>query len=118
MRLAAALVLTCVLFGAAPATAQAAPTAGSVSYTAQSSQRAANSLGTGIGKSTGGSSGSKTSRGGGYSSHYGRQNSSTGTTGKQKMPLWQAILFLLGLGGAVIWGLVRLVRKIRRAVTS
>ena len=118
MRLATALLLTCALFGGAPATAQAAASAsGSVSYAAQPSHRTG--ISTGIAKSTGGSSGSssrRTSRGGGFSSRYGQKDSSTGRSGK--MPLWQAILVLLGFGGAVVWGLVLLVRKIRRAVTG
>ncbi|MCQ8187784.1 hypothetical protein [Streptomyces rugosispiralis] len=122
MRLATTLLLIGALFAVAPATAQAAPARDSVSYVALSSKRGGGSGG-GVSKSGGGvskggggvskSGGYKKSRGGGYSSSGDDGGSSTG---KKKMPLWQAILFLLVLGGLMVWGIVKLVRKFRKPV--
>ncbi|MBA6434520.1 hypothetical protein [Streptomyces sp. GMR22] len=119
MRLATTLLLIGALFAVAPATAQAAPTRDSVSYVALSSKRGGGSGGGGgVSKGGGGvskSGGYKKSRSGGYSSGG---NDGGSSTGKKKMPLWQAILFLLVLGCLVVWGGVKLVRKFRRLVSD
>ncbi|MFF7974331.1 hypothetical protein [Streptomyces sp. NPDC007905] len=114
--MATVLLLIGALFGLAPATAQAMPAPDSVSYIALSSKPGGASGG-GISKSGGGigKGGShRKSRGGGYS--YGRTHGSS-STGK-KMPLWQAILVLLVLGCLIVWGVVKLVRKVRNAVNT
>ncbi|NEW69220.1 hypothetical protein [Streptomyces rhizosphaericus] len=118
MRLATTLLLIGALFAVAPATAQAAPTRDSVSYVALSSKRGGSGGGGGVSKGGGGvskSGGYKKSRSGGYSSGG---NNGGSSTGKKKMPLWQAILFLLVLGCLVVWGGVKLVRKFRRLVSD
>lgn len=118
MRLTTTLLLIGALFAVAPATAQAAPARDSVSYVALSSKRGGGSGGGGgVSKGGGGvskSGGYKKSRSGGYSSGGNDGGSSTG----KKMPLWQAILFLLVLGCLVVWGGVKLVRKFRRLVSD
>ncbi|WP_445517387.1 hypothetical protein [Streptomyces sp. NEAU-174] len=119
MRLATTLLLIGALFAVAPATAQAASSRDSVSYVALSSKRGGGSGGGGgVSKGGGGvskSGGYKKSRSGGYSSGG---NDGGSSTGKKKMPLWQAILFLLILGCLVVWGGVKLVRKFRRLVSD
>ncbi|WP_189956476.1 hypothetical protein [Streptomyces alanosinicus] len=72
----------------------------------------------GIGKGGGvsKSGGYRRSRGSGGSSYrHGYGSSSSGT---KKMPLWQAILLLLVLGGLAVWGIVKLVHKVRRAIDN
>ncbi|MBL1111019.1 hypothetical protein JK364_01120 [Streptomyces sp. 110] len=118
MRLATTLLLIGALLSVAPATAQAASARDSVSYVALSSKRGGGSGGGGVSKGGGGvskSGGYKKSRGGGYSSSGDDGGSSTG---KKKMPLWQAILFLLVLGCLIVWGVVKLVRKFRKVVSD
>jgi hypothetical protein len=112
MRLATVLLLIGALFGAAPAAAQAAPTRDSGSYLALSSKRGGGVSGGGISKS----GGYKKSRGSGYTYRYSRHDSSY--PGKKKMPLWQAILVLLGLGCLVAWGVVKFVRKLQKVVNG
>lgn len=34
------------------------------------------------------------------------------------MPPWQAILFLLGLGCLAVWGIVKLVGKVRKVLSA
>ena len=34
------------------------------------------------------------------------------------MPLWQAILFLLLLGGLIVWAVVKLVRKLPKVANA
>ncbi|MEU8872118.1 hypothetical protein AB0D24_13255 [Streptomyces javensis] len=119
MRSAITLLLIGALFAVVPATAQAAPTRHSVSYVALSSKRVGGSSGGGgVSKGGGGVSKSggykKKSRSGGYSS----SDDGGSSTGKKKMPLWQAILFLLVLGCLVVWGVVKLVRKFRKPVSG
>ncbi|GAA1249235.1 hypothetical protein [Streptomyces javensis] len=120
MRSAITLLLIGALFAVVPATARAAPTRHSVSYVALSSKRVGGSSGGGGGVSKGGGGVSKSggykkkSRSGGYSS----SDDSGSSTGKKKMPLWQAILFLLVLGCLVVWGVVKLVRKFRKLVSD
>ncbi|MEU0842451.1 hypothetical protein ABZ370_23670 [Streptomyces sp. NPDC005962] len=113
MRSATALLLTGALLGVAPATAQAAPAPHSVSHVALSSSKRGGSSSTsgGVSKSGGGVS-KKKSRSGGHSSRstHGGDGVSTG----KKMPLWGAILFLLVVGGLLVWSAVRFVRKIRK----
>lgn len=116
MRSATALLLIGALLGVAPATAQAAPARDSVSHVALSSKPGGSSSSGGGGVSKGGGSvskdgGYKKSRGGGYSSH---SNHGGASTGKKKMPLWQAILFLLIVGCLIVWGVVKFVRKLRK----
>ncbi|MFJ9821285.1 hypothetical protein ACIRU3_39715 [Streptomyces sp. NPDC101151] len=65
--------------------------------------------GGGVGKTRGGY---RSSSGGGYSSGSSDGSSSTG---KKKMPLYQAILFLLVLGCLIVWVVVKLVRKPQKA---
>ena len=110
MRLATVLLLIGALFGTAPAAAQSAPTRDSASYLALPSKRGGGvSGGGGVSKS----GGYKKSRGSGYSYRYSHGRS---YPGKKKMPLWQAILVLRGLGGLVVWGVVTFVRKLRKVV--
>ncbi|MEU6578554.1 hypothetical protein [Streptomyces sp. NPDC046805] len=107
MRLATVLLLIAALFGVAPATAQAA-SAGesashSVSYVALTSARVSSGIQ---------ARGHRRSRGGGFS--FGRHRHGSSYTGRRKMPLWQAILFLLFLGCLVVWVAIKLVRKLRK----
>ncbi|MFF3908446.1 hypothetical protein ACFYZJ_21235 [Streptomyces sp. NPDC001848] len=111
MRLATVLLLIGALFGAAPAAAQAAPSRDSASYLALSSKRGGGVSGGGISKS----GGYKKSRGSGYTYRYSHGSS---YPGKKKMPLWQAILVLLGLGCLVVWGVVKCVRKLQKVVSG
>ncbi|MFE2180039.1 hypothetical protein [Streptomyces sp. NPDC059455] len=118
--MATTLLLIGALFAVAPATAQAAPARDSVSSVALSSKRGGGSSGGGGGVSKGGggvskSGGYKKSRGSGYSSSG---NDGGSSTGKKKMPLWQAILLLLVLGCLIVWGVVKLVRKFRKVVSD
>ncbi|GAA1086263.1 hypothetical protein [Streptomyces javensis] len=112
MRSAITLLLIGALFAVVPATARAAPTRHSASYVALSSKRVGGSSGGGGVSKSGGYK--KKSRSGGYSS----SDDSGSSTGKKKMPLWQAILFLLVLGCLVVWGVVKLVRKFRKLVSD
>ncbi|GAA1694380.1 hypothetical protein GCM10009680_37860 [Streptomyces yatensis] len=112
MRLATTLLLLGALLGVAPAAAHAAPTRDSVSYVALSSKRGGGSSGGGGVSKVGGN---KKSKGSGYS--Y-RNHSGGSSSGKKKMPLWQAILFLLLLGGLIVWAVVKLIRKLRKAVSA
>lgn len=114
MRLVSVLVLIGVLFGSAPAPAQAAPVRGAVAHASLSSTRSS----VGIGKSGGGrgkSHGGYRRSSGGYS-YRGSHGSSY--SGKGKMPLWQAVVVLLLFGGLIVWGVVKLLRKFRNHVSA
>jgi len=112
MRSATALLLTGALLGVAPATAQAAPAPHSVSHVALSSKRGSSSSGGGGVSKSGSGVSKKKSRSGGHSSRstHGGDGVSTG----KKMPLWGAILFLLVVGGLLVWSAIRFVRKLRK----
>ncbi|MFI9028251.1 hypothetical protein [Streptomyces sp. NPDC053560] len=114
MRLAAVLLLIGSLFGATAVTAHAAPVGNSASRAVQAPMLG--SGGKGSGGSSGGvsKSGSRTSKSGGFSSSRGYGGSSS--SGHGNMPLWQAILVLLLFGGLAVWGLVKLVQKVRKAL--
>ncbi|MFE9062091.1 hypothetical protein [Streptomyces violaceusniger] len=112
MRLATTLFLIGALLGVAPTAAHAAPARDSVSYVALSSKRGGGSSGGGGVSKVGGN---KKSKRGGYSSS---SNDGDSSTGKKKMPLWQAILFLLVLGGLIVWAVVKFVRKLRKIVSA
>lgn len=114
MRSATALLLIGALLGVAPATAQAAPARHSVSHVALSSKRGGSSSSGGVSKSGGGVS-KKKSRGGGHSSPS--DDDGGASTGK-KMPLWGAILFLLIVGGLLVWSAVKFVRKLRKLFSN
>jgi hypothetical protein len=110
MRLATIFVLIGVLLGSVPAAAQAAPARDSVSYGAPASARGGVSVGKwGGGKGRGGY---RSSSSGGYS-YRGNHGSSYSRHGK--MSLWQAFLVLFLWGGLIVWGVVKLVRRFRKA---
>ncbi|MGI5471784.1 hypothetical protein [Streptomyces sp. CA-132043] len=102
------------MFGATAGTAQAVPAGNSASHAVQTSMSGMGGKGSSGGSGGVSKSGSRTSKSGGFSSRPGYGGSSS--TGHGKMPLWQAVLVLLLFGSLAVWGLVKLVRKVRKAL--